>query len=182
MVVVTAGLAPTGVTDGHSADDVEYLQWLFDAGLEGGVNYDVLGAHGNTQAPCVECELNSLPDFAHPSFYFRRVEQLHDVQVRNGDANRQIWLLEFGWTADKVHPAYSWFAVSEDQKGKNIVRAFEYARENWGPWIGVMTLWTLPDPSWTADRQEYWWAITNPDGSPRPAYEAVANAHHHRRG
>ena len=90
--------------------------------------------------------------------------------------------MEFGWTADKVHPAYSWFAISEDQKGKNIVRAFEYAREHWGPWIGVMTLWTLPDPSWTADRQEYWWAITNPDGSPRPAYEAVANAHHHRRG
>ena len=38
------------------ADDVTYMQWLFDAGLRGGVNYDALGAHGNTQAPCAACD------------------------------------------------------------------------------------------------------------------------------
>ena len=32
VTVVTAGLSPTGVTDGHAADDVQYLQWLYDAG------------------------------------------------------------------------------------------------------------------------------------------------------
>ena len=176
VIVVTAGLSPTGVTNGQSADDVTYLQWLYDAGLRGGVNYDALGAHGNTQAPCVSCDLNSLPAFGHPSFYFRRVEQLREVQVRNGDANRQVWLLEFGWTSDQVHPAYSWFAVSEDQKAQNILEAFQYARANWSPWIGVMTLWTMADPSWSKDREEYWWAITNSDGSARTAYNAVKTA------
>lgn len=170
VTVITAGLSPTGVTDGRAADDVQYLQWLFDAGMKGGVNYDVLGAHGNTQAPEVDAAFGSLTNFPHASFYFRRVEQLREVQVRNGDADRQIWLLEFGWTADKVHPNYAWFAVSEDKKAANIVRAFEYAQQNWQPWIGVMTLWTLPDPNWTTDREEYWWAITNADGSARPAY------------
>ena len=28
-----------------------------------------------------------------------------------------------------------------------------------------MTLWTLPDPSWGPEREEYWWAVANPDGS-----------------
>ena len=81
------------------------MQWMFDAGLKGGVNYDVLGAHGNTQAPVVDAVANppSLPAFGDASFYFRRIEQLRDVQVKNGDADRQIWLLEFGWTADKIH-------------------------------------------------------------------------------
>ena len=68
------------------------------------------------------------PDFPHPSFYFRRVEQLRDVMVKNGDADKQIWLLEFGWTADTVHPNYAWFAVSEDKKAANILKAFQYAR------------------------------------------------------
>jgi polysaccharide biosynthesis protein PslG len=140
------------------------------------VNYDVLGAHGNTQAPEVDVALNSLPAFTHPSFYFRRVEQLRDIQVRAGDANRQIWLLEFGWTADKIHPNYAWFAVSEDKKADNIVRAFQYAKQNWSPWIGVMTLWTLADPSWTSQREEYWWAINEPDGTARPALTAVRTA------
>jgi hypothetical protein len=153
---------------------VQFLQWLYDAGMRG--KFDALGAHGNTQAPCVECDLNSLPAFSHPSFYFRRIEQLRDVMVRNGDQDKQVWLLEFGWTADRVHPAYSWFAVSEDQKADNIVKAFQYARQNWTPWIGVMTLWTISDPSWTPDREEYWWAITNPDGTLRPAYRALTTA------
>jgi hypothetical protein len=126
IIVITAGLSPTGVKNADAWDDAEYLQWLFDAGLKGGVNYDVLGAHGNTQAPCVSCDFNSLPAFGHPSFYFRRIEQLRDVQVKAGDADRQIWLLEFGWTADKVHPDYAWFAVSEEQKADNIVLAFQY--------------------------------------------------------
>ena len=176
IVVVTAGLSPTGVTSNDAWDDALYMQWLFDAGLRGGVNYDVLGAHGNTQAPEVDSPFNSLPNFAHPSFYFRRVEQLRDIQVKAGDANRQIWLLEFGWTADKIHPNYAWFAVSEDKKADNIIKAFQYARQNWSPWIGVMTLWTLADPTWKPDREEYWWAIDNPDGTPRAALTAVRTA------
>ena len=177
VTVISAGLSPTGVTDGHSADDVTYLQWLYDAGLKG--HYDVLGAHGNTQAPVVDAAPGSLKDFPHGSFYFRRVEQLRDVMVKNGDADTRVWLLEFGWTSDAVHPNYSWFAISEDQKAANIVKALQYARQNWQPWIGVMTLWTLPDPAWTTDREEYWWAITNADGSPRAAYTALLQA---RRG
>jgi len=171
IVVLSAGLSPNGVTDGHSADDMEYLKWMYAAGLRG--KFDALGAHANTQAPEVAVPLGVLKDFPHPSFYFRRIEQLRQVMVDNGDAARQIWLTEWGWTADTVHPAYKWFAVSEDKKASNLVDAFEYARQNWSPWIGVMTVWTLPDPSWTADREEYWWAIANPDGTPRPAYTLI---------
>jgi polysaccharide biosynthesis protein PslG len=171
VVVLTAGLSPNGVSDGHSADDLEYLKWMYAAGLRG--KFDALGAHANTQAPEVAVPLGVLKDFPHPSFYFRRIEQLRQVMVDNGDSARQIWLTEWGWTADTVHPAYKWFAVSEDKKASNLVDAFVYARDHWTPWIGVMTVWTLPDPTWTADREEYWWAIANPDGSPRPAYSLI---------
>jgi hypothetical protein len=171
VIVLSAGLSPNGVTDGHSADDLEYLKWLYAAGLRG--KFDAFGAHANTQAPEVSVALSVLKDFPHPSFYFRRIEQLRQVMVDNGDAAKQVWLTEWGWTADSVHPAYKWFAVSEDKKASNLVDAFQYARQNWTPWIGVMSVWTLPDPTWTADREEYWWAITNPDGTPRPAYSLI---------
>jgi hypothetical protein len=171
IVVLTAGLSPTGVTDGHSADDLEYLKWMYAAGARG--KFDALGAHANTQAPEAIVPLGSLKDFPHPSFYFRRIEQLRQLMVDNGDAAKQLWLVEWGWTSDSVHPAYKWFAVSEDKKADNIVAAFNYARANWDPWIGVMSLWTLPDPNWDASREEYWWAITNPDGTPRTAYTRI---------
>ncbi|HEX8967668.1 MAG TPA: hypothetical protein VF937_07310, partial [Chloroflexota bacterium] len=171
IIVVSAGLSPNGVTDGHSADDVEYLKWMYAAGLAG--QYDVLGAHANTQAPEVDVPLGALKDFPHPSFYFRRVEQLRQVMVDAGDAAKQVWLTEWGWTADRVHGNYAWFAVSEDQKADNLVKGFRYAREHWAAWMGVMSVWTLPDPTWDANREEYWWAIANPDGTPRPAYTRI---------
>ena len=43
--------------------------------------------------------------------------------VRNGDDAKQVWLLEFGWTSDDVHPAYAWHRVTEDQKADYIVGA-----------------------------------------------------------
>jgi hypothetical protein len=174
IVVLSAGLSPTGVIDTHAADDLEYLKWMYRAGLKG--SFDALGAQANTQAPEVTASFGSLKDFPHPSFYFRRVEQLRRVMADNGDAEKQIWLLEWGWTADTVHPAYAWFAVSEQKKADNIVEALNYAHAHWSPWIGVMVLWTLADPSWDKNREEYWWAITDPDGAPRAAYTSVRTA------
>src|SRR5262249_32658181 len=146
IIVLSAGLAPTGVTDEHSADDVEFLKWMYAAGLQG--KFDALGAHANAQAPEVDVPLGSLKDFPHPSFYFRRIEQLRNVMVERGDAARQVWLLEWGWTSDSIHPSYAWFAVTEDKKADNLIAAFTYARQHWVPWIGVMSVWTLADPTW----------------------------------
>jgi hypothetical protein len=39
-----------------------------------------------------------------------------------------------------------------------------------------MFLWTLSDPTWNQDREEYWWAISNPDGTPRPALTRILAA------
>jgi hypothetical protein len=174
IIVLSAGLSPTGVTDGHSADDLEFLKWMYSAGLQG--KFDVLGAHANAQAPEVRAPLASLKDFPHPSFYFRRIEQLRQVMVEHGDAAKQMWLLEWGWTSDSVHPNYAWFAVSEDKKADNLIGGFNYAREFWTPWLGVMSVWTLADPTWDKTREEYWWAITDPDGSPRTAYTRIRAA------
>src|SRR5260221_2587435 len=110
IVVLSAGLSPTGVTDGHSADDLDFLKWMYAAGLKG--KFDALGAHANAQAPEVAADLGSLKGFPHPSFSFRRVEQLRQAMVDNQDSAKQIWLVELSGTSDKVHPAYARFAVS----------------------------------------------------------------------
>lgn len=174
LTVVTAGLSPTGWDDATARPDTSYLRWLYDAGIAG--HYDALGVHANAQAPDPTAAPGSMTGFADPSFYFRRVEQLRAIQEAAGDGSKPEWVLEFGWTSDKVHPDYSWYAVSEDQKAQNIVAALQWALGHWQPWIGPMMIWTLPDPSWTQDREEYWWAIANADGTPRPALTRLAAA------
>lgn len=174
IIVVTAGLSPTGVDNDDVRPDDTYLKWLYEAGMAG--KYDALGLHANGQAPDPTATPGSLPNFNHPSFYFRRVEQLRAIQEAAGEGARPVWILEFGWTSDRVHEAYAWFAVSEEQKGENLVKALRWALEHWQPWIGPMMMWTLPDPNWTQEREEYWWAIANPNGTPRPALERIRRA------
>ncbi|MFQ5945356.1 MAG: hypothetical protein ACE5NC_03820 [Anaerolineae bacterium] len=51
--------------------------------------------------------------------------------------------------------------------------AFRFARENWQPWIGMMVVIYLADPDWTEEDEQFWWAITDPDGSAREAYQSL---------
>jgi hypothetical protein len=176
-IIVSAGLSPTGTNDGTAQPDDVYLGWLYEQGL---AKYsDAIGVHGAGFSP-PEAEIGSNPniaaDAAHNFAYFRRVEQLHNIMVANGDVNKQIWLLEFGWTTDQVHSEYAWFAVTPEQQADYVVRAYQYARTNWAPWIGPMFVWNFADPSWTPDVEQYWWSITNPDGTTRPAFDRLAAA------
>jgi hypothetical protein len=174
VTVVSAGLSPTGTADGTAQPDDVYLRWMYDAGAER--YFDVLGVNANVQCPCVDAAPGSAEGFSHPSFYFRRVEQLRELMLANGDEKKQIWLMEFGWTTDKVHPSYSWYATTEEKKAELIVQAFQFAAQKWSPWIGVMTLWTIADPAWGAQDEQVWWSVTNPDGTTRPAYDRLLKA------
>ena len=171
VVVITGGLSPTGWSDDTARPDDQYLNWMYDAGAKD--YFDVLGAHGpGFKAPpdVSPEEAAASPVYGgHRSFTFRRVEDLRQIMVERGDAAKQIWLLEFGWTTDLVNPAYAWHRVTPEQHGEYLVSAYQWANRNWSPWIGVMCLWTLPDPSWGPEREELWWSVGNPDGTDRPA-------------
>jgi hypothetical protein len=178
VTVVTGGVAQTGTDNDQARPDDTYVQWMYDAGAK--PYFDVLGAHGHgyKAPPTVspdEAEAN--PSYGgHRFFVFRRVEDMRKIMEANGDGNKQIWLLEFGWTSDTVHEAYAWHRVSEDEKGDNLVGAYQWAAKNWAPWIGVMCLWTMPDPGWAPQDEKFWWAILNPDGTSRPAYDRLLKA------
>ncbi|MSQ23157.1 MAG: hypothetical protein EXR58_01185 [Chloroflexi bacterium] len=183
VITISAGLSPTGVIDNGARDDVLYLREMYAAGAK--PCFDALGAHGNTQAPDPAMEIGSWRGCdggkticADGSFYFRRVEQLHQVMLDNGDTDKQVWLLEFGWTSDPIHPSYSWYRVSEQQKAQNVVNAFRWAYDHWRPWIGAMILWNIADPTWNESVESYWWSVTNPNGTNRPAMNALIAARH----
>ena len=178
ITVITGGVAQTGTDNDDARPDDVYVRWMYEAGAK--PYFDVLGAHGHgyKAPPTVS------PDEAasnqtwggHRFFVFRRVEDMRRIMEEFGDSDKQIWLLEFGWTSDTVNQAYAWHRVTEEEKGDNLVGAYKWAAENWAPWIGVMCLWTMPDPSWGPNDEKYWWAIMNPDGTPRAAYDRLLQA------
>jgi hypothetical protein len=92
------------------------------------------------------------------------VEDMRQIMVKNGDAARQMAILEMGWTQDPIHKDYSWFAVTEKPQPDYFVRAYQYAAEHWRPWLGLMSAIYLPNPAWNENNEEYWWSVTIGEG------------------
>jgi len=175
-LVISAGLSPTGNVLPEAIPDIEYLIGMYEAGAA--PYFDLLGVHapGFLYPPEISPEKVAAERDGHRFFCFRHAEDAREVMLRYGDEHKQVAILEMGWTTDPVNPDRAWYAVTEEQKADYLVRAFSYAKKNWDPWIGLMTVISIADPRWTEENEQYWWAITDP-GWPethvRPAYEAL---------
>lgn len=178
-IVISAGLAPTGTGPPLAIPDEQYLQAMFDAGLS--EVYDVLGLHAPGYANEPEMSpAEAVEDEQLNWQVFRHVEDMRRIMIANGDAARQVAILEFGWHVNPgIHPDYAWFAVDEATQADYLVRAYQYAAEHWRPWVGLMSTIYIASPLWDESFEEYWWAITTPgygaDYGVRQAYIDLAN-------
>ncbi len=179
-LVVSAGLTPTGDMPPRALPDELYLEMMYQA-MENHSSdgyFDALGvnAPGYKAPPEMSPdEVEKRPEYGGKRFFcFRHVEDLRRIMVKYGDEDKQIVVLEMGWTSDpRPDSPYHWHSVDEGTKGEYLVRAYRYARENWAPWIGLMVTIYIPDVTWTPEREEYWWAILDPcypELCLRPAY------------
>jgi hypothetical protein len=172
-ILISAGLAPTGTYSPDAMPDDLYLQAMYDAKFQQYVDVVGVNAPGYNSPPDLSPD-EAVAKGGQRYFTFRHVEDMRKIMVANGDAARQMAILEFGWTTDPIHPAYKWFAVDEQTQAKYMVGAYQYAKDHWRPWMGLMSAIYIADTTWTKDREEYWWAITTPDIA-RPAFFALAN-------
>lgn len=180
-IVVSGAPTPTGVNDPNIAErDITYLQQMYQ--YQGGIvkNYfDVLGAHNepywNPPNQTVATATNT--SYANdPSFFFRQVEDYHNLMVQMGDGNKPIWETEIGYDSNPEAPSgYSGWTVSPQQQATYLVQLFQYARANY-PWLGAIFVWNLNFQQVVPQTDEKWgFGVLNPDGTPRPAYSALAS-------
>lgn len=180
-IVITAGLSPTTAPPPLAMPDVDYLKAMYAAGAKD--YFDVLGVHGaGFKAPpelspeevAKDDRYNHGEGAKGRVYGFRHVEDLRAVMEQNGDGAKKVSLLEFGWTTDnRAGSPYAWHAVTPEEQADYLVRAFKYAKENWSAWIGPMFVLYIADPGMGPETEQYYWAVTNPDGTPRTAYNAL---------
>jgi len=59
--------------------------------------------------------------------------------VQNGDSDKRVVVLEFGWTTDpRPESPYYWHGkgagIDQAVQGDYLVRAYKWAAEHWQPW------------------------------------------------
>jgi hypothetical protein len=177
VIIISAGLAPTGGPLPGAVPDIDYLRAMYDAGAAPW--FDVLGLNApGYKAPPTLSPDDAAAEYGHRWMCFRHVEDMRAIMVEEGDGAKQVALLEIGWTTDpREDSPYHWHAVTEQQQAEYLVGAYRYAAQNWRPWVGLMVTIYMSDISWTEENEEYWWAINTPGYPPinRPAYFDLAN-------
>ncbi|CAN5826770.1 hypothetical protein BH10CHL1_BH10CHL1_07030 [soil metagenome] len=175
-IVISAGMAPTGDNNAEAMADDLFYEGMYQAMNNNSTGYfDMLGVHGAGFAAPPEldpAEAASNPKYGGYRFFaFRHVEDIRALMVKHGDTNKQIVLLEFGWTTDSVNAAYKWHGadagITDAVQADYLKRAYVYAKANWQPWIGLMSLLTMPNLAWMDSgnpegEEQYWWAIMRP--------------------
>ncbi|MCB9438046.1 MAG: cellulase family glycosylhydrolase [Anaerolineales bacterium] len=177
-IIISAGMAPTGTRDTTALPDEEFFWKMYQAGAA--PYFDVLGVHAPGYAFEPEIDPQAVVEQGYLAWQcFRHVEAVRAIMVANGDEAKQIAITEMGWTIDpRPDSIYHWFAVTPEQQGEYLARAYAYAAEHWRPWVGLMVALYYPNPAWTEDNEEYWWAIGVPTILPfamdhRPAWPAL---------
>lgn len=186
LIVVSAGLAPTHTLPDRSAvNDLDFAREMIENGA--GQWFDAFGYHpyGYNMPPDAD-------PFGSQDLVFRRSERIRQIMEDNG-VYKQVWLTEFGWLrdpgedgvgcsdSDPNFSGFAWLRVSSSQQANYLVRAFEYAHENW-QWVGPMFVWNM---NWSVmgwlppcDHRR-WFGLLTPGGQKTPAFYALASMPHH---
>lgn len=189
-IIISAGMAATTRNDAIARPDIFYIQEMYDAGAA--PYFDALGvqALGYASPPGTDPAViartpglanphdflpeNDVPEELRRVYGFRHVEDVREIMVANDDAPKQIVILEFGWTVDpRPDSPYEWQAVTLEQQALYFLCAYDYAKEHWQPWIGIMSLIYVANPQWTLDDEQTYWSIiypTYPELRAAPAY------------
>jgi polysaccharide biosynthesis protein PslG len=176
--ILTAPLAPTfnepypkGERVYRNMDDVLFLDEMYQAGAKDW--FDILSANAFGQ--------NSPPeDPPDPGkLNFQRVVLERQVMEKYDDADKSVWIDEYGWNAPPESipdDRLIWGRVTEEQQADYTVRGIQYARKNW-PWVGVISIWffrqvgDIPQNS-----PEYYFRMVDVDFTPRPVYVRLKEA------
>ena len=169
-IVVSGGLATTGQGSPTAYGDLDFLEGMYRAGARG--YFDALGSHPYAYGRS--------PDETDPfGLSLARVSEQHQVMLANGD-DRPIWITEVGWVLKT-----SWnlveheeIGVTEREQAEYLAGAYTKVLEEW-PYVKAMFLFNLDfsTVSWyPAAEPMRWYAILNPDRTPRPAYTLLREA------
>lgn len=170
--VISGGLAPAATVAGRSFSPIDFLKGMYAQG--DGAYFDALGFHPYSfpALPSYSASWNAWQQMANTS------TSLRSTMAANGDANKQIWMTEYGApTGGPGVLALSGvgnFAgapdhVTSDLQAQMLSDALTILPKDF-PNDGPLFWYSYKDLGTSATSNENFFGFLNYDGSPKPSY------------
>ena len=194
IIVISGGLAPTGISDGVTAtDDFAYLQQMINAGVLDWA--DCIGAHHNGYNIGPDHRYDQIPDDAaavfrgpfdnpHPSWSFRSTLEGYANTIRLAGQTTKLCVTEFGWASaedlDGARPGFE-FALDNTlaEQAEWIPRALSNM-EDWG-FVWLAFIWNFnfgPQAGYDITNDNVPYSLIGPGFKFRPAFDAIRDWQH----
>ncbi len=167
-VILAGALSPTIALDGRDFNDLIFLQRMYAAGA--GECFDIFSAqgYGLWSGPTDQRLRPTVINYPH-------VLLLRDVMVRNGDAQKPIWISEVGWNTVPEEMDDPYGRVDAEQQGRYGVQAYQRAQADW-PWVGVVNYWFFKRATDAEVNQPwYYFRLLEPDFTATQAWHDLAD-------
>jgi len=179
MLVVSGAMTPAGNVGDLAIDDMDYLEQMYALGAS---NYfDALGANPSgyncpaladwrtvtAEEADADPRHGTFSNRHHSWCFLGTMEGYRAIMVANGDQNKQIWPIEFGWAVTySTDPGYEFARDnSHEEQARWIVEAYQWGSQQ--DWVGPMFLANLDFRIYSDWRAPY--SIVG-----QPAYDALA--------
>jgi polysaccharide biosynthesis protein PslG len=171
-VVLSGALAQTIPLGPRDLNDFVFLQRMYDAGAADYFDVLAVQGYGLWSGPTDRRMRPRVLNFSRPLY-------LREIMVKNGDAEKPIWITEMNWNASPDElPQKPFGAVTLEQQARYAVQAYERAQKEW-PWVGVVSTWFFKRATDTEiDQPMYYFRLAEPDFTPMPVYNALKDLMH----
>lgn len=168
--VKAADPGATVLLGGLSKSDFYYLEGVYRAG--GGPYFDAVAVHPYTYGVDPTAAWNGVHDWEDPDRIsinaFPAVQEIRRSMVAFGDAGKQVWLTEFGYSTTTQDGG-----VSAATQASFLTKAYRYVDRF--PWIKTMFWYSARNSPFYGDRNTYEarFGLLTTDWSPKPSYSAL---------
>lgn len=194
VIVVSAGLAPTGFNDGINAiSDRVFLRQAYQAGLAAyadAIGVQPAGFANPPDSSCCAASPGVSGWFNDRTFYFRdTLADYRQIMLDGRDSGTFLWVTDFGWGASDgiladptaVDPFFGFVEFTDQrEQAQYTVRALAIGKAL--GYVGPMFLANLnacQTVSASGPASEFaacYYSLLDPAGASRPVYDAVKSA------
>lgn len=157
--VILGGLAPEATSGGNYSGPA-FLRLLYADGAKG--YFDAVGDHPY----CFPTSPAAYEPWSAWSQMSQTFPSLRSVMKRFGDADKTIWITEFG------APSNGPSGVGATGQAAELRLGIEAAKRT--PWIGAFYIYTWQDIGTDRQTNADWFGLLTLTGKPKPAYHVVA--------
>ncbi|MDQ3433263.1 MAG: DNRLRE domain-containing protein [Actinomycetota bacterium] len=149
--------------------DRAFIQRLYSLGMKG--YFDGLSIHPYNESR----DPGDARSAGLEKWTFRSgVPWVREAMVANGDADKGLWLTEFGWSTC-ASGSSSW-CVTESKQAEYVEDAFRIAREDDWSYVKAMLVYNLRNKGTATTDREAQFGLLQRDFSPKPGWEGFRNA------